>query len=170
MKKHKLTAHQDNSNDLNSKTIDVNERVINLLAEQNMELMEEMLKMKKGMNESLEKFAEDINKNLVHIHNKINASGPTKDAPKSNPKVAQHVPRETTILEESFAASPSSNTQAPGSVPLDPSITQNGPSRLAKYRRKKSEFLAKPKVLSSMECTCTAYMEKEHTLEAFFGF
>ena len=69
MFEHKLEKHPEGPMDSNPNKTTVKEMVLNLLAEQGMEILEEFQDFKKNLRDAFEHFTEEIKDNMIDITN-----------------------------------------------------------------------------------------------------
>ena len=60
LNKHNLNQHPESQMDSKSKTVNVSESILNLLAEQNLDMMEEVINLKRDWKGAIEQLAGDI--------------------------------------------------------------------------------------------------------------
>ena len=138
---HKLAIHPEIPIEFNPKTISVKDMVLNLIAEQNIEIMEELQVLKKDLRGAFEQLSEEIRSNLEDT---------TKTAVlKISDKIVN--------LEKSKASVPNEklrneqNVSPPKTPPPPPPPSSRAalgaPVRPAYLKVKKSAYLQKPKIL-----------------------
>ena len=67
MYEHRFADHPENPFDFTPKSRNISDMVLNLLAEQNMELMEELMDLKKLVKTNFNQLSEDMNTNIVNM-------------------------------------------------------------------------------------------------------
>ena len=153
MYEHRFADHPENPFDFNPKSRSISDMVLNLLAEQNMELMEELMDLKRRVKSSFDQFSKDMNTTIANTEEITKAAYKNVDSRLGNlehnmrkeastPKVAQPSQQKPSMPASSATRSPPVLSSTPSSHAV-PTLTP----RPAHYKRKKSRFLQKPKVL-----------------------
>ena len=148
--------HPDTPIEFTPKTPNVKDMVLNLLAEQNIEMMEELLGFKSGMSGALEHLKNEILDNMKDIVVKAvndaiqDAKQKAFENPLTSPSTstAKPIPPAPTSSHSTSSANPKPTSPGSGPKPT-PTRNQNNPSKEPKptQKKRKTKYLQKPKVL-----------------------
>ena len=137
---HKLSNHPGNPMDFNPNRRSAKDMALNLIAEQNIDLIEEIQDLKKTFKSAFEQLANDVR----------NSIGETTKAAFLNidKKIANlEKKREKKQINESDISPTASSTTAPLPSTKHPRTAPEAPPKAASEKRKKTKFLQKPKIL-----------------------
>ena len=154
---HKLATHPEVSMEFNPKTTSVKDMAINLIAEQNIEMMEEVLALKKGIIESFAQLSEESQsrhealekeyKQKEEFMRKVFESFTIKLNNLQNAHVCTNVPREEVCpppsAKQSTTPPPQPTSKESSSLPSPKPATS---------KKKRSHYLQKKKVLFVGDC------------------
>ena len=152
MYEHKLANHPEIPIDFNPKTTSVKDMALNLIAEQNIEIMEEILHLKEGLKLAFEQLSDEIRGKFEIFESDSNRKDEAiKSAFFSMNTQIVNLEKTTAGALNSISSSRPKSSQAT-TPPPPPATWTSGlgpaaPARPVRSKRKRSVYLQKPKVL-----------------------
>ena len=157
MYEHRLSVHPETPIGFSPKSTSAKDMAINLIAEQNMEIMEEVLDMKKGVISSFEKLSEEMRENydlFVSEAKRKDAIAAERIKALEDKIEAGFKDKSKSKHESSESAGQSVGSKSPSSPPPPPTQplptpppSSDVPRRPAHFNKGKTMHLQKPKVL-----------------------
>jgi hypothetical protein len=157
---HKLGEHPETSIEFNPKTTTVKDMALNLISQQNLELMEEILDLKKGLKVAFEKLSDEIQikYEVIENDNKQSDSNIKSVFDEFTKKLGNLVNVPTAAKKSAPRSSPlpvptpgdKASHSTPPPPPPPPPTSNAGmapPSKPAPSRKRKTAYLQKAKVL-----------------------
>ena len=150
MMEHKLVDHPEIPGDIQPNTINAKEYIISMIAEQNMEILDEIQGLKTQLKEALDQLA--VNAKNNQQENKKNASEQKVNKTKDNlGETKKDESKQNDRRNKNSNQKPSApqNTPSPSTTTGNPSSTspRPAPSRPTHFRKKKTSYLRNPKIL-----------------------